>query len=199
MSYNVSWAMLFYNEEECIETALKCFGQFTREIIAVDTGSTDGTRDIVKKYTDKIYDWDFKDRDFAKARNFSLSKCTSSWIMMIDPDEWLEEDDFEKFGNVLLHADSPDNPGYDAFRFPRYNWLDKEKTKEYPVSGAKDPQTRLYKNNGVIKYALPIHEVIVGAKKTCFVQNVGIQHGHWAVKASRRQHMDEIYNYYNNK
>jgi len=83
----ISAAIICKNEEACIERMLKSVKDFD-EIIVVDTGSTDGTLEIVKKYTDKIYHFEWCD-DFSKARNEAISKCTGDWILSIDSDHEL--------------------------------------------------------------------------------------------------------------
>lgn len=61
------------------------------EIIVCDTGSTDKTIEIAKKYTDKVYtDFVWCD-NFAKARNYAKSKATGDWILSIDCDETLQD------------------------------------------------------------------------------------------------------------
>jgi len=54
----------------------------------VDTGSTDDTIDIAKRYTQKIYDFPWVD-DFAAARNFAFSKATRQYCMWLDADDIL--------------------------------------------------------------------------------------------------------------
>ncbi len=83
----VSIAMIVKNEESCLEKCLESVKDFD-EIVIVDTGSTDKTKEIAKRYTDKIYDFEWCD-DFAKARNFANSKCTGDWILAMDADHEL--------------------------------------------------------------------------------------------------------------
>ena len=66
------------------------------EIIVVDTGSTDATREIAAGYTDKIYDFEWI-HDFAAARNFAFSKATCEYIYTADADEVIDEENREKF------------------------------------------------------------------------------------------------------
>lgn len=91
----VSIGLIVKNEEARLE---KCLAAIKRvidvvpsEIVVVDTGSTDCTVEIAKKYTDNVYDFEWID-DFAAARNFGLSKCSGEWFMYLDADEVLDED-----------------------------------------------------------------------------------------------------------
>lgn len=58
------------------------------ELVIVDTGSKDRTKEIASRYTDKIYDFPWID-SFCKARNFANSKATGDFILTIDADEEL--------------------------------------------------------------------------------------------------------------
>ena len=91
----VSIGLIVKNEEarldKCLAVIKKVIDTVPGEIVVVDTGSTDGTVEIAKKYTDKVYDFEWID-DFAAARNFGLSKCSGEWFMYLDADEVLDED-----------------------------------------------------------------------------------------------------------
>lgn len=75
------------NEEELLAAALESVRGFD-EIVVVDTGSTDRTKEIAATFTDKIYDFPWVD-DFSAARNFAISKATGDWIYSIDADQRL--------------------------------------------------------------------------------------------------------------
>ncbi|MGD6794231.1 glycosyltransferase [Metabacillus indicus] len=85
----LSLCMIVRNEEKCLEKCLSSIGNFVDEIIVVDTGSTDGTIEIAKKFTDKVFHHKWKN-DFSEARNFSLSKATSDYILVLDADEYIK-------------------------------------------------------------------------------------------------------------
>lgn len=57
-------------------------------VVVIDSSTTDNSEEIVKKYTDKIYHFDWCD-DFSKMRNFAKDKCTGDWIYSIDADHQL--------------------------------------------------------------------------------------------------------------
>ena len=102
----ISVCIIAKNEEAHIERLLSSLSSCPFEIVLVDTGSSDRTKEIAAKYTDCIYDFPWID-DFAAARNFSLSKASNDWILMMDSDEWVKSIDLEEldyFRKHLSHA-----------------------------------------------------------------------------------------------
>lgn len=71
---SISLCMIVRNEEKVLGRCGRVQG-FADEIIIVDTGSTDRTKEIAFSFTDKVYDFKWKD-DFAAARNFAFSRGT---------------------------------------------------------------------------------------------------------------------------
>ncbi|MBE5943479.1 MAG: glycosyltransferase family 2 protein [Lachnospiraceae bacterium] len=88
--------MIVKNEESILARCLDTVADLMDEIIIVDTGSTDRTKEIAAKYTDKIYDFQWID-DFSAARNFSFSKATMDYIYAPDADEILDEENRTRF------------------------------------------------------------------------------------------------------
>lgn len=82
---NLSAIVLTKNEERQIEGCLESVCQLADEIVVVDSGSTDKTLEIVRKYTNKIYT--DKSDDFSAKRNLGLEKAGGEWILYIDADE----------------------------------------------------------------------------------------------------------------
>lgn len=88
--------MIVKNEEATLANCLNSFKDIVDEIVIVDTGSTDRTKEIAKRYTDKIYDFTWT-HDFAAARNYSFSKATKEYIYVADADEIIDEKNQMKF------------------------------------------------------------------------------------------------------
>ena len=104
--FSISTIMITRNEEDYLSKCLKSVYAISDEIIVVDTGSTDDTKRIAAKFTDKIYDYKWEEEDglgdFAKARNYSLDKATGDWAFYIDADEEVLYPEF-----VPLYINSP--------------------------------------------------------------------------------------------
>lgn len=82
----LSLCMIVKNEEDVLARCLNSIKSTVDEIVIVDTGSTDNTINIAKKFTDQIYHFDWCD-DFASARNFAFSKAHGDYIMWLDADD----------------------------------------------------------------------------------------------------------------
>ena len=53
----ISACMIVKNEEKVLERCLKSLHNLVDELIVVDTGSTDHTKEIARKYTEHVYDY----------------------------------------------------------------------------------------------------------------------------------------------
>lgn len=95
----ISLCMIVKDEEDVIGRCLDCVKDIMDEIIIVDTGSTDRTKEIVSAYTSNIYDFEWID-DFSAARNYSFSKATKDYIMWLDADDVLLSKDIIKLKNL---------------------------------------------------------------------------------------------------
>lgn len=91
----LSVGMIVKNEERHLENCLKALKPFLdsiqSELIIVDTGSEDATKEIAQRYTDKVYDFEWCN-DFSAARNAGLQKARGEWFMFVDADEYLDDD-----------------------------------------------------------------------------------------------------------
>lgn len=96
----ISLCMIVKNEEKNLSKCLDSVVDYIDEIVIVDTGSTDHTKIIAQKYTDKIFDYTWCD-DFARARNYSLSKANNDWVLILDADEVLLKFDKKIVSNFI--------------------------------------------------------------------------------------------------
>ncbi len=91
-----SLCMIVKNEADILARCLDSVADMMDEIIIVDTGSTDNTKTIAGRYTDKVYDFAWTN-DFSAARNFSFSLATMDYIYAPDADEVLDADNRKRF------------------------------------------------------------------------------------------------------
>jgi tetratricopeptide (TPR) repeat protein len=103
----VSAAILAKNEARCIERCLKSLAGAVEEIVVIDTGSTDGTQDIVRRHPGvKLVEIPWRE-DFAAARNTALSYLEGDWVLWIDADEHLHPEDVDCVRTVAALFDRP--------------------------------------------------------------------------------------------
>lgn len=85
-------ALITKNEERTIGEAIHRLVNAVDEVVVIDTGSTDQTIHIAQEAGAKIYSFTWRD-DFSAARNYALSNVTSDWVLFVDADELLYEED----------------------------------------------------------------------------------------------------------
>lgn len=88
----LSVCIISKNEEEHIEECCRRLAGYGVEIVLTDTGSTDRTVEIARKFTDRIYHFDWCD-DFSAAKNYCMGKASHDWILSVDCDEYIEKID----------------------------------------------------------------------------------------------------------
>lgn len=116
---SVSLCMIVKNEEDVLARCLDSAAELVDEIVIVDTGSTDRTREIAARYTDKIFDFLWRD-DFAAARNESFSHAAMDYCLWLDADDILLEEDREKFRALKEELD----PGVSVVMAPYHTGFD---------------------------------------------------------------------------
>lgn len=92
--------MIVKNEEAFLDDCLRSVHDIVDEIIIVDTGSTDGTKEIALRYGAKVVDFTWTG-DFSAARNFSLDHCSGEWILYLDADERLDQRHVQTLGALI--------------------------------------------------------------------------------------------------
>ncbi len=148
----ISLCMIVKNEEKVIGRCLDSIKEIVDEIIVVDTGSTDLTKNIVENYTNKIYDFKWED-DFSKARNFSFSKATKDYIMWLDADDIILENDIIKLKQLKNNL----NPSSTHVVMMKYNIsFDEDNNPTFSYY-----RERIFLRKLNLKWVNPIHEVIV--------------------------------------
>lgn len=148
----ISLCMIVKNEEALLARCLDSVKGLMDEIIIVDTGSDDRTKQIAARYTDKIYDYVWKN-DFADARNFSFSKASMDYIYCADADEVLDQENRARFltlKKALL-------PEIDIVQMKYSGQLNFNTVYNYD----EEYRPKLYKRLRTFRYEGPVHETVV--------------------------------------
>lgn len=171
----ISLCMIAKNEENFLEKCLNSVKNIADEIIIADTGSTDRTKEIAKKFNARIYDFKWSD-DFSKARNFSIKKAAKEWILILDADETISKKDLKKIKG--LAKNNPKNNKIMGYSFVQRTYSNQIKKLKFN-SSKNDVYveskpfvgwnyrgiTRLFKNDKRIKFVYPIHETVTESIK----------------------------------
>jgi glycosyltransferase involved in cell wall biosynthesis/thioredoxin-like negative regulator of GroEL len=154
----ISCCMIVKNEEAFLEQCLESVKDHVDEIIIVDTGSTDGTVEIARRYTDKVYFHAWED-SFSKARNQALQYAANDWIFQIDADEELVEGGGAEPREAVRDAGEAD-----------VIYVNIISTYSGGTRKARHNFERLFRNNGLIHYEGIVHNRVVGGKKAKYSQ-----------------------------
>jgi tetratricopeptide (TPR) repeat protein len=96
----VSLCMIVKNEADKLAAALRSVADLVDEMVVVDTGSADATRQVAAGCGARVVDFTWVD-DFSAARNESLRQATGDWAFWLDADEWLDEDNRRKLRDLF--------------------------------------------------------------------------------------------------
>jgi len=175
----ISVCIIAKNEEKYIEQCLKSISRYGLEIVVADTASTDRTKEIAKKYTDKVFDFEWCS-DFSKARNFCADTASNNRILAIDCDEKIQDLDTRQLAELIK-------------QFPRH--IGKITIKSLLRTDDNDYCTdevmRLY-NKKEYQFVSPVHEQLrrIGAEddgEPFFCFDVPIQLIHYGYALSKEE------------
>ena len=147
----ISLCMIVKNEEKFLPKCLDSVKDYVDEIVIVDTGSTDGTVDIARKYTNKLYFHPWEGH-FSKHRNQSIEYATKDWIFILDADETF----LTECGKTL--RESIQDVSIDSVYVVVRNAFDGG------AGEAVHNSIRIFRNNGKIRYEGRVHNRIVGTE-----------------------------------
>jgi glycosyltransferase involved in cell wall biosynthesis len=160
---SLSVCMIVRDEENLLQKSLSSVLPLIDELVIIDTGSKDQTKQIAQKFTEKVYDFMWVE-DFAKARNFSLKFATKKYVLFWDVDFLIDKQSL----NFLKKLKSKNFENFDILSFA---WQTSENILV--------PRNFLFKNKDFI-FQYPIHEELINITKKPFRQQfypqIKIQH-----------------------
>ncbi len=138
------------NAEDVIGRALASLRGLGNELVVIDSGSTDETVSIVRKFTNNISTYAFE-QDFSKLRNYGLSKVVGDWVLVLDSDEQISEKANREIPNLIK------NRTVDGYWFRRQTFIMPNRYLHYGLF-YPDWQLRLFRKNKGYRYHGTVHE-----------------------------------------
>ena len=152
---SVSLCMIVKNEEEVLGRCLDSAADLVDEIVIVDTGSTDRTKEIAARYTGKIFDFPWRN-DFSAARNESFARASMDYCMWLDADDVLLEGDRAAFLELKEALD----PSVSVVMAPYHTGFDGSGRVTFSYY-----RERLVKNRAGMVWEGAVHEAVAPAGK----------------------------------
>lgn len=147
----LSIGMMVKNEEKyldrCLKSLMPILEELEAELVIVDTGSTDSTVTIAKRYTDKIYYYEWNN-DFSEMRNITISNCIGKWFLCIDGDEILQETD-----EIIEFFKSNESEVYNSCTLKVKNYINSTNKNLYSTVNS----LRLFKKDEEFRYEGSVH------------------------------------------
>lgn len=184
-----SLCALYKNEERNLEKFLQNHTGLFDEWVMVDTGSTDRSNDIVKSFgiTPHFFQWV---NHFSIARNYSLTKATKPFIVVLDMDEQVLKEDFERLKTIIKES------GKDVYSLLQVNFtpdrgdLNWKSVRTLPSRFHElapgyipSPLFRVFRNHKGVEFNGKIHELVGDSvsrlKLSSKITDVPIYHYGW--------------------
>jgi len=163
----VSLCMIIKDEEKYLARCLASVKPIVDEMIVVDTGSADRSKDIASVLGAQVYDYDWEN-DFAAARNFSISKAAGEWILILDGDEVISPLDYDHFNKII--AKKPKAPVAYSITTRNYNklanivgWVPNDgqyPDEEAAIGWLPSEKVRLFYGKDQIRFEGEVHELV---------------------------------------
>lgn len=163
-SPSLSLCMIVKNEADTLPACLGSVCPILDGIVLVDTGSSDGTVGIGRRFGATVLSFSWGD-DFSEARNFSLDHATTDWILVLDADESIAQRDHDAIRSLLL---DPSAMGYALEQRtygtdPRFtDWVkaDGETAEERGYPGyVRSSLLRLFRRDPRVRFEGKVHEL----------------------------------------
>ncbi|MBU5611478.1 glycosyltransferase [Geomonas azotofigens] len=162
---SISVCMIVKDEAQNLAAALDSVRTLADELVVVDTGSIDRTRDIARIFGARLFDFPWTG-SFAAARNFSLAQATGDWILVLDADEVLAPTDLGPLADLARKG------GRIAYSFTTRNYTHELARRGWVANGGEYPEqergcgwtgsdkVRLFPNLPPLRFEGAVHELL---------------------------------------
>ncbi|BBO24865.1 MAG: hypothetical protein AMXMBFR19_23950 [Chthonomonadaceae bacterium] len=173
MKNTLSLCLLVRNESANVGTAIKSFEGLVDEVVVVDTGSADDTREVARNHGAAVLDYPWRD-DFAAVRNFLFSSARCDWIFHLDADETLLPGSDEEIRTLIRR---PEAQGAYVLRQDLFSADD-------PSQFTQMLQLRLFRSEGLPQqvgrchphFEPPLEDVARSLGRQVVLSNVRLRH-----------------------
>ena len=178
----ISACVIVRNEAENLPRWLSSARKYADEIIVVDTGSTDNSKEIAIKAGAGVFDFKWIN-DFSAAKNFALEQASGQWIAFLDADEYFDEASRRKVRSLLKRLDSRQD--VQGLTCPLYNIDADEGNRILSIV----VQLRLFRNIPYLRYEGNVHENIAGLSREdmYYAQELRIMHTGYSAHQQRQK------------
>ncbi|MEM1403581.1 MAG: glycosyltransferase family 2 protein [Pseudomonadota bacterium] len=196
----LSLCMIVRDEAFFIEECLEQVRPYVDEIVIVDTGSVDGTREIAERYADCVLDFEWID-DFSAARNFGLDAATGDWLLVLDADERIAAGDYMAMREAMA------NDSFDGYYLEQRDYSNESllrgrvsiNPEEAYARGYTGYTTnkimRLFRRSNAIRFQSPIHEIVDGTVSESRRAELHVPIHHYCYENPVRPRLDRAIRY----
>lgn len=178
--------MICRDEEATIFRCLREVAEFVDEIVIVDTGSTDRTKELVGHFTDKIFDFHWCD-DFSAPRNYGIAKASGEWLLLLDSDEVIYRTEMQRIRAILEEIDARNDETVSGLFLEMHEYevtYENLKPDTYIRRPSRPGQLvqkrlRLVRNGEGVRYVGSIHECLDFRTRVNRDLDSGIQYVHF--------------------
>ena len=161
----LSLCVIARNEAAFLEECLGSARQLADDIVVVDTGSTDDTRDVALRHGARVSSFAWRG-DFSAARNESLAQARGEWILILDCDEVIATPDGAAIAKLIASGEA------DAYRLTTRNYIDEPDRAEWRQCDGSyseersyrgwfpSTKVRLWRNDPAIRFEGAVHELV---------------------------------------
>jgi len=149
MPASLSLTVIMRDEELHVPRLLSTAHIYADEIVIVDTGSVDRTKEEARKFTPLIYDFAWCN-DFSAARNYGLERCTKDFVMWLDADDVVLPEDAKRIRRLISGE-----VGWDVVMLP-YHYAHDAQGRTTLLTRRE----RIFRNGRGIRFEYPVHECL---------------------------------------
>lgn len=158
----VSLAMIVRDEERTLGRCLASVAGVFDEIVVVDTGSRDATKEVALRHGARLFDFEWVD-DFAAARQFAFDRATSEWVA------WLDADDVVTDAARLREATDAAPPDVAGFE-----WRYVSARDSWGNALCEFWRERCVRNDGTFRWSGRVHEVLLPSEPRTLARDHGV-------------------------